>query len=282
MSRNFPRSRGKDRMAEARSQSEGIAGENRFMKFDSVDGPDRSVLTIDRHQTNLRKLSDDELTSKLLSQDKDLALILQEVDDISKTLRSNPPDTEALREALHQSVLCIVKRSLLDRELRSLALMDDLTSLYNRRAFYAIATQQLKVMRRKAQTLLLFFADVDHLKNINDMYGHREGDLALARTADALERTFRNSDIVARIGGDEFAVLALEASSQNQDAILRRLEGHLQKASAEEPRYKLSLSVGAARFDPKHSVSLGDLLAKADQAMYEEKNIHPKKWISRS
>ena len=65
MSRNFPQSRGKDRMAEARSQSEGIAGENRFMKFDSVDGPDRSVLEIDRHQTNLRKLLDQEVSNRL-------------------------------------------------------------------------------------------------------------------------------------------------------------------------------------------------------------------------
>src|ERR1700686_5828877 len=98
--------------------------------------------------------------------------------------------------------------------------MDDLTHLYNRRAFYALAAQQLKVMRRKEQGLLLFFADVDHLKNINDTYGHREGDLALVRAADALERTFRDSDILARLGGDEFAVLALDASSLNQEVIL--------------------------------------------------------------
>jgi len=165
--------------------------------------------------------------------------------------------------------------------LELLALMDDLTRLYNRRAFHALSTQQFKVMRRKGQGLLLFFADVDHLKNINDTYGHREGDLALVRAADALERTFRDSDILARLGGDEFAVLALEASCEDQDAILRRLEGHLQKLSAEEPRYKLSLSVGAARFDPKDSVSLGDLLAKADRAMYEQKNTRSKPWMSR-
>ena len=269
-------------MAEARSESEGFAPTSRFKKFDPLDRSNRRVLAIDRQKTNLRKLLDDGATSALLSQDKDLVLILQEVDDISKNLKSNPLDTEALSEALRRSVLCAIKRSLLDRELRSLALTDDLTSLYNRRAFYALATQQLRVMRRKAQGLLLFFADVDHLKDINDTYGHREGDLALARTADALQRTFRNSDIIARIAGDEFAVLALEASSQDQDAILRRLEGHLRKTSAEETRYKLSLSVGAAKFDPKHSVSLGDLLATADLAMYENKNIHSKKWTSRA
>jgi two-component system cell cycle response regulator len=237
---------------------------------------------MDRRRTNLRKSLDNGLTSAFLTQDKDLALILQEVDDISKTLKSNLPDAQALSEALHRTVLCAIRQSILDRELRSLALTDDLTRLYNRRAFHALSTQQLKVMRRKGQGLLLFFADVNHLKNINDTYGHREGDLALVRAADALERTFRDSDILARLGGDEFAILALEASCQNQDAILRRLEGQLQKASAEEPRYKLSLSVGAARFDPKHGVSLEDLLARADQAMYEQKSTHAKMWAARA
>jgi diguanylate cyclase (GGDEF)-like protein len=238
-------------------------------------------LAIDHHDMQLRKSLDGDLTSGHLSQDRDLAIILQEVCEITKALKSSAPGIQALSEALHRSVLCAIKRSLLDREFRSLALIDDLTRLYNRRAFYTLAAQQLKVMRRKAQGLLLFFADVDCLKNINDTYGHREGDLALVRTAGALERTFRNSDILARLGGDEFAVLALEASGQDQDAILRRLESHLQEASAQEPRYKLSLSTGVARFDPKHSLSLGNLLARADRAMYEQKTTHPKMWMSR-
>ena len=268
-------------MSEAQAQSRGFIEESRSLKSDWLTRSNRRVLAIDHHKGQSRKSLDEGLTSELLSQDKDLAIILQELGEITKALKSSAPDTLALSEALHRSVLCAVKRSLRDREFRSLALMDDLTRLYNRRAFYTLAAQQLKVMRRKAQGLLLFFADVDHLKNINDTYGHREGDLALVRTADALERTFRNSDILARLGGDEFAVLALEASCQDQDAILCRLEDHLQEASAEEPRYKLSLSAGVARFDPKHGVSLGDLLARADRAMYEQKSTHPKIWMSR-
>jgi len=280
MSRSFPESRGKHRLPEAQTLSQRVAEGDRPLKFDSLYKPNHRVLAIDRNKTHSRKLLDEGLKSALLSQEKDVALILREVGEITKSLKSSPLDRVALSEALHRSVLCAVKRFLVDREFRSLALMDDLTNLYNRRAFFALAAQQIKVMRRKAQGLLVFFADVDHLKNINDTYGHREGDLALLRTADALKRTFRNSDIVARLGGDEFAVLALEASCQDLDTILHRLESHLQKASAEEPRYKLSLSAGAARFDPKHGVSLGDLLAKADQAMYEQKSTHPKLWLS--
>jgi diguanylate cyclase (GGDEF)-like protein len=167
--------------------------------------------------------------------------------------------------------MCAVKQSLLDRELRSLALTDDLTSLYNRRAFLALAAQQLKVARRNGHGLLLFFADVDNLKRINDTYGHREGDRALVRAADALENTFRNSDVIARLAGDEFAILALEATCENREVILRRLTQNLQKVSAGESRYKLSLSIGMARFDPKRPISLGKLISGADEAMYEQK-----------
>ena len=232
---------------------------------------EREVLSLDPWRPNFEDSVDEMLASALVAQDKELAHILQEVDKISKTLKSDAPDTQTLSNTLERTVLCAVKQSLLDRELRSLALTDDLTCLYNRRAFLALTSQQLRVTRRKAQGLLLFFADVDNLKEINDAYGHREGDLALVRAANALEQTFRNSDIIARLGGDEFAVLALEASCENREVILHRLERNLQGSNAEESRYELSLSVGMARFDPKHPVPLGELIAMADEAMYEEK-----------
>jgi two-component system cell cycle response regulator len=216
------------------------------------------------------------LSSALLAQDKELARILQEVDKISKSLKSEAPDNQTISDTLQRTVLCAVKCSLMDRELRSLALTDDLTCLYNRRAFLPLAAQQLRVARRNAQGLVLFFADVNQLKQINDSYGHREGDLALVRTANALEHTFRNSDVIARLGGDEFAILALEASCENREVILRRLEKNLKGSNADESRYQLSLSVGMARFDPKHPISLGKLIANADEAMYKEKKNRPK------
>lgn len=228
------------------------------------------------------KTVDEMLLSALLAQDKELSHILDEVDEVSKTSRSDAPDTQALSKTLQRTVLCAVKQSLLDRELRSLALTDDLTGFYNRRAFLALATQQLRVAIRKGQGLLLFFADVDFLKEINDTCGHREGDLALVRTADALEQTFRSSDILARLSGDEFAAFALETSSQSEDVILRRLEKNLKASNAGETRYELSLSVGAARFDPKNPVSLGELLTQADQSMYKQKRDRSRFWATPS
>ncbi len=211
------------------------------------------------------------LSSALQAADSEFGQILQEVDEISKLLKSDHPDTQTVRVATHPAVWSAVKQALLDRELRYLALTDDLTCLFNRRGFFAAATQQLKLAQRNGQSLLLLFCDVDNLKKINDTYGHREGDLALIRTADALEQSFRGSDILSRLGGDEFVVLASETSNQTREILLRRLEKNLRKSSAAESRYALSLCVGVARFDPKCAVTLGDLMVQADKAMYEKK-----------
>jgi diguanylate cyclase (GGDEF)-like protein len=216
------------------------------------------------------------LSSALRSADNDLGQILQEVDEISKTLKSDAPDPQSLRVAHHPAVWSALKQTLLDRELRYLALTDDLTCLYNRRGFFAAAAQQLKLAARNSQSLLLLYCDVDNLKLINDSFGHQEGDLALIRVADALEHAFRHSDILARLGGDEFVVFAGESSTQTHEVLLRRLEKSLKKSRASESRYELSLSVGVARFDPKQAVSLGELMAQADTAMYEQKRTHRK------
>lgn len=219
---------------------------------------------------------EENLSVALQAADSEFGQILQEVDEISKLLKSERPDTQTMRVATHPAVWGAVKQALLDRELRYLALTDDLTCLFNRRGFFAAATQQIKLVQRNGQSLLLLFCDVDNLKKINDTFGHQEGDLALIRTADALEQSFRGSDILSRLGGDEFVVLASETSNQTQEVILRRLEKNLKKSSATEPRYALSLCVGVARFDPKRAITLGELMVQADRAMYEKKRRTPK------
>jgi diguanylate cyclase (GGDEF)-like protein len=244
------------------------------------EASERRILNLDEWKPKLEDSVEEALSSALVAQDKELARILQEVDKLTKSLKSETPDTQTLSDTLHRTALCAIKRSLLERELRSLALTDDLTCLYNRRAFLALAGQQLRVARRSSQGLLLFFADVNNLKEINDTYGHQEGDLAIVHTADALEQTFRNSDVIARLGGDEFAVLALEASCEDREVILGRLEKSVKESNGGESRYELSLSVGMSRFDPKNPVSLGKLIASADEAMYEEKKKRPRMGVS--
>jgi diguanylate cyclase (GGDEF)-like protein len=236
----------------------------------------RPVLRIDRGRNIPPESIEEMLSSAVAGADTELGQILREVSRISRALRSDSPDPETLRIAVHPAIWSALKQSLLDRELRYLALTDDLTCLYNRRGFFAAATQHLQLAKRNGEALLLLFCDVNDLKKINDTYGHPEGDLALIRTADALEQVFRSSDILGRIGGDEFVVLALGASSQSREIVLSRLKETLKQANTLDSRYQLSLSVGVARFDPKHPVSLGDLIAEADRAMYQQKPSHRK------
>jgi diguanylate cyclase (GGDEF)-like protein len=237
----------------------------------SNNGSSRKVLSMQRRARSADQSLESDLSAALLATDTEFGDILQEVDKISQLLKSEAPDEQTLRVAVHPAVWSAVKQALVDRELRNLALTDDLTCLFNRRGFFAAGTQLLKLAARNSQGLLFLFCDFDKLKCINDTYGHREGDLALIRTADAIERSFRDADIVARIGGDEFVALALESSAQTQEVILRRLAKNLKKANPGESRFQLSLSIGVARFDPKHPLSLADLMLQADQSMYEEK-----------
>lgn len=107
--------------------------------------------------------------------------------------------------------------------LEELAIRDELTGLYNRRGFITMAQQQLKIALRTGTPLLLFFIDLDDLKTINDNLGHQAGDQALVAAARILKSTFREADILGRIGGDEFAILAIVEPREHPDTLLNRL-----------------------------------------------------------
>jgi len=237
----------------------------------AAGGKRGAVVSIVRHKDPSEADLESVISSAMLVADKELGHVIREVDELSKGLKAGAVDAETLRRMVRPAVWSAVRHVILERELRQLALTDDLTCLYNRRGFFAAATQQLKLARRRGQSMLLFFCDVDNLKFINDTFGHREGDLALIRAADALQEAFRDSDIVARLGGDEFAVLALEASSRNEQAMLTRLQKAIHKSRKAETRYQLSLSAGVARFEAACNLTLADLMETADHAMYENK-----------
>ena len=170
-----------------------------------------------------------------------------------------------------------IERHRMQSALRSLSLIDELTSLYNRRGFLRLADQHLKLAHRTNRGSLLVFADVDNLKQINDTFGHREGDQALIETAEILKTTFRASDVIARIGGDEFAILAIEASHGGAEFLSTRLQERLQERNAQQRRsYRLSISAGMACLDPAKKISLEDLMNLADRALYEQKRRKPK------
>ena len=157
----------------------------------------------------------------------------------------------------------------LQHALLQMIVRDDLTGLHNRRGFMALAAQHLKCARDMGQPMVLFFADVDGLKSINDRFGHGEGDRALARAAACIKQTFRKFDLTARLSGDEFVALTVEVPGRSTAAICKRLQSKLAHCSGTE--YKLSLSVGVAHFDPRKPVTLQELMRQADTALYRHK-----------
>jgi diguanylate cyclase (GGDEF)-like protein len=155
--------------------------------------------------------------------------------------------------------------------LLALSLIDELTGLYNRRRFFVLTEQYLKLSVRTKKRLLLLFIDMDNLKWINDHHGHNEGDQALIELANILKKTFRESDVIARIGGDEFVVLS-ESADENDEILMTRLYENIKDYNAKRSRrYNLSISVGATQFDPNYPVSIDELLSKADALMYAQK-----------
>ena len=166
----------------------------------------------------------------------------------------------------------ITRRKRMEEKLHVLSITDELTHLYNRRGFFTMAEQQIKIAKRMQRGMLLFSADLDHLKMINDTYGHTEGDLALRETADILRETFRESDILARIGGDEFVILQLEDIKLNAEQVAGRLQRHFDEHNAERNKpYTPSLSIGITYYNPAEPSSLEELLARADKLMYDQK-----------
>lgn len=247
----------------------------------NIGRPNNKVLSINRQNGSPQDELQSALGPALHSSDSELDQLLSALREIANGLKSGVRDAHKLDSALQRAASCALRQSVIDREIRNLAVTDELTGLYNRRGFLASATHQLKMAHRNGEDVLLLFCDVNNLKAINDTFGHHEGDLALIRAASALKATFRDSDILARLGGDEFAVLASDASTPSRQAIVPRIEKSLEQANAACLRYSLSFSIGVARFDPCTPTSLGELMALADQQMYAHKKSRREPGISK-
>jgi diguanylate cyclase (GGDEF)-like protein/PAS domain S-box-containing protein len=166
----------------------------------------------------------------------------------------------------------ITERKLQEERLRDLAILDDLTGLYNRRGFMALANQHLKQAKRAKRRALVIFADLNGLKMINDTHGHADGDRALIAAAEIFNRTFRDSDVIARVGGDEFAILAIEADAHHLDNIRTRLQHALDVANRGHMHpFQLSVSIGVVSYDPDQHNTVEELMALADREMYVHK-----------
>jgi diguanylate cyclase (GGDEF)-like protein len=148
--------------------------------------------------------------------------------------------TPVIQDGKVESVLGIVRDitdlKRMEKQLRNLSFSDDLTGLYNRRGFYTFAETFLKLAKRQRQGIFMLYADLDNLKLINDALGHQEGDRALIESANIIKKTYRNSDIVARIGGDEFAVIPIGTTGDKIEQLTSRLLKNIENHNLTEKR----------------------------------------------
>jgi diguanylate cyclase (GGDEF)-like protein len=160
----------------------------------------------------------------------------------------------------------------LQGELRHMATIDPQTRLLNRRGFMGHAEKHLDIAKRQLRPLALLFVDLDGLKHVNDTIGHHAGDSMIAEAGHVLKQTFRSSDVIARVGGDEFCVLLTADPVPDVQGAIDRLVAETDARNAEPGRpYRLSFSFGVAEFDPVSPCTLDDLLQEADDRMYVQK-----------
>jgi diguanylate cyclase (GGDEF)-like protein/PAS domain S-box-containing protein len=164
----------------------------------------------------------------------------------------------------------VTRRRALEQELRRLAHTDPLTGLFNRRRFEEEVEREIRVAKRAAEPISLLLVDLDDLKAINDEHGHQIGDEALRTVADGLQRVTRETDIVGRIGGDEFAVLLTRSDHAGAERVVEEFRHGLATPRISRGAEPIEVSVGiATSSDPPQDYD--SLMREADLAMYAEK-----------
>ena len=171
------------------------------------------------------------------------------------------------------SVICISKeiteRKRMEQELQHLSMHDILTGLYNRNFF---EVERVRIQTSRLFPVSIVVADVDNLKAVNDRHGHSTGDELIRKIAHLLQKSFRSEDIVARIGGDEFAILLPEMDVIATQALVDRLHANLANLNLDDPLINLSIGMAVG----EAGSNLSDVMRLADDRMYQEKAVHKK------
>lgn len=197
-------------------------------------------------------------------------------------------DKYSIIDSLAIELACALKLTLtfstqrkLENKLETLSQTDELTHLFNRRGFLNLARERFKFSRFDDETGILFYADMDGLKKINDTYGHAEGDFAIIKMAHILQDTFLKPDIVGRIGGDEFVILSTDQDRSYIEYVTMRLNQLCNEFNASSGKpYLLSISVGGVAYGPDDNHTLETLMTKADELLYERKQRKKKRQLT--
>jgi diguanylate cyclase (GGDEF)-like protein len=189
-----------------------------------------------------------------------LAFMLSEREKIEQRIKSALNELEISNQKLHD-----------------ISQTDELTGLYNRRGFFTHTTQSLRNARETGKMGLLVFADMDGLKNINDSYGHNEGDNAIREIAGILSKTFTSANIIARIGGDEFGIFMTNVDSHFVSNCREQIEYLTAEYNHNSGKpYQLSISMGAVPFQCDADLNIESLMSQADHLLYEQKRLKKK------
>ena len=181
-------------------------------------------------------------------------------------------DISARKVAEHELSVKAQQLATSNQALENLSLIDDLTGLYNRKGFLALAEHRVKLAYRNGEPFSIAFVDLDGLKHINDTLGHQVGNHALIDTAIVLRDSFRQSDILARLGGDEFAVFVAETGEDQIPGILARIQKNMDaRNAAPDLHFPLSFSIGIVPGGSAKGANLETLLSRADALMYQQK-----------
>ena len=160
----------------------------------------------------------------------------------------------------------------MEKTLNKEVITDDLTGLLNRKGLFTIAQNQCELAGRNDFNLTFIFLDVDGMKMINDKFGHKAGDEALIDIAGILRKSFRSSDIIGRIGGDEFTVIVTGGPEANYEVVTKRLQMYMDIHNEKSDRpYNLSVSFGMTKYSHQNPCSIEELYTTADKMMYEQK-----------
>ena len=177
-----------------------------------------------------------------------------------------------LMEFVSEQVATAIERKRMEEELKKLAHYDPLTGTYNRGYGLELLQRQVKLAKRNKTSFLLAYTDLDNLKEINDEFGHKEGDKAIAQMANLFQSILREVDIIIRMGGDEFLLIFPESSLKDLSIINERFNKNLIKLNQNIKRaYKIGFSMGISCYDPDNPQSSDELIRIADEKMYKEK-----------
>jgi diguanylate cyclase (GGDEF)-like protein len=186
-------------------------------------------------------------------------------------------------ETLRMNISSAVKGAELLSKVHVLSVTDELTGFLNRRGFYRFALSRLQFLSRSTDfKSIVLVIDMDGLKFINDTYGHSEGDIAISSFSKVLKKTLRETDIIGRIGGDEFVVFSTVKNEDDASDISKRIHDSLNEYNSKQLHpFKLSVSIGSVVLDEATDECLEEAIKSADLILYKEKGEKKKKGLAR-